>query len=414
MKLKLNTTDNKKLGTTKCQRVSQILHRFYYACVYSLYLVVVSFGLISTSIQVRAEVIESQIENSAQTIEGHIQISDARAVAYEYTPAVDGRPTIVLLNGLIYPLKNWHKYVAELTKQGYGVVLIAYSTQSESLRKTPAVPYFARLEATVSGLEQAGLEISDLAADVISVVDHLEIDKFHLQTLSFGSIPGSYIANNFPERLESVTLIAPAVMPAHRYTPYGESRHNFYVWQNQINLNPFYVPDYYYDLELRQTMTLLLAAQYSSFDLRGISYNHFFGGVYEMARSTKYYDLKDHADKDWPPTNVILASDEDPSLKRDQMNYWYEKFQNAPDSRLVEILDVPHEIPGSNPETLAQVTLGLLANTYAPGAHKFQSELSQTQHFDTLGSISSAGAVSRSCNSYLKPKTTFGSTFGTF
>jgi pimeloyl-ACP methyl ester carboxylesterase len=349
------------------------------------------------------------LEAAPQVTEGSIDISESRAVAYKYIEAQDGQPTVVMLNGLIYPLKNWEEYITALAEKGYGVLLVAYSTQPESLRLTQGIPYYSRIKSSISGLSQTGLEISDLATDVMSVVDHFNLQRFHLQTLSFGSIIGSYIANNYGDRIESVTMVSPAVMPSHRYTPYGESRHNFYIWQNQININPFYVPDYYYDLELYQTMRMLLQSQYKTFDLKGTNFEYFFNGVYQMARSTKYFDLKDETSQPWPQTNIILASDEDPTLKRDQFNFWNEKFKAAPQSRLIEIMDVPHAIPGSNPLSLAEVSLAVLGNSIGPGQHQFFSETNTW-----YDQVSEANAADRTCKTYLRPKTTTGFTFGTF
>jgi pimeloyl-ACP methyl ester carboxylesterase len=317
------------------------------------------------------------VVSQAQIQEGHIEISDSRAVAYNYVPAKAGKPTIVLLNGLIYSLKNWEAYVNLLADDGYGVVLVAYSTQPESLRKTKSTPYFSKITTTINGPAQVGLEVKDLADDVMQVVDHLKIDQFHLQTLSFGSIVGSYIANNFKSRTQTVSLISPAVMSSHRYTPYGDSRHKFYVWQNQININPFYVPDYYYDLELLQTMSLMLITQYKTYDLDGIKYKHFFNGVYQMARASKYFDLKDESDKDWSTTYLILASGEDASLRRDQMNYWNEKRVAAKDSRLIEVEGAPHAIPGTHPAGIFKITDAILKGELNPGEFKFYTQGNQ-------------------------------------
>lgn len=339
----------------------------------------------------------------------NIQISDSRAVSYSYIPAQEGKPTIVMLNGLIYPLASWSSYIEILTQAGYGVVLVAYSTQPESLRETKTLPYYSRIKATVQGLSQTGLEIPDLAEDVMTVVDHLQLENFHLQTLSFGSIIGSYLANNYSDRIASVTLVSPAVMPSHRYTPYGESRHSFYVWQNEINMNPFYVPDYFYDLELYQTMRGLITTQYNTLDLEGIGFEYLFNGVYQMARSTKYFDLKNEAKKPWPQTNLILASDEDATLKRDQLRFWSERNQSSENSRLVEILDAPHAIPGSNPEALAKVMLGLLEGTVTVGDHKYSSVDGAW-----VDPKAKADVVNRSCNSFLRPKISTTSTLLTF
>lgn len=303
-----------------------------------------------------------------------LQVSDEHAVAYNYIPAQSGKPTLVLLNGLIYSLKNWDNYINELTSKGYGVVLVAYSTQPESLRYIKSTPYYSKITTTVSGLAQTGLEIKDLANDVMMVVDHLKIDQFHLQALSFGSIVGSYIANEYTSRVQSVTLIAPAVMSSHRYTPYGESRHTFYVMQNAMNINPFYVPDYYYDLELYQTMSMTILTQYNTLDLDGTSYEDVFNGVYQMARSTKYFDLKEEAESAWPRTSLFIAENEDPSLKADQLKYWNAKKSVTTDSYLIQVENAPHAIPGSHFKTLAETISEILEGTKASGEYKVVGE----------------------------------------
>lgn len=367
--------------------------------------------------------------------EEHIKISESRAVAYKYVPAEKGKPTIVLLNGLIYPLVNWTDYVAELSKKGYGVLLVAYSTQPESLRYTSRRPYFVVPKLTVSGWSQTGLEIEDLADDVMAVVNHLNIDKFHLQPLSFGSIVGSEIVNSHKDRVESVTFVSPAVMPAHRYTPYGESRHTFYLWQNQINFNPFYVPDFFYDLELYQTMSLILGSQHntqdiesykktlaslpdqfkgsldfyklvrtltqpqpSAFDLVGISYDNFFSGVYQMARATKYYDLKDEAEKNWPKTNLIISSEEEGPLKNDQLTYWRARKAAQANGTFVEMLGAPHAIPGAHPIALATVVESIYEGQNARGDFTY-SVTSSTWGGDLLKNTQSA---SNSCSAYMQ------------
>lgn len=340
---------------------------------------------------------------STQIQEGVVEVSKNRAVYYKYSLAEPGKPTVVLLNGLIYPLANWDAYLSNLIEKGYGVILPAYSTQPESLRHTQNTPYFALLDFTLEGVNQVGLETKDLADDIMYVVDKLGVSQFHLQTLSYGSIVGSYIADHYANRISGVSLIAPAVMSSHRYTPYGQSRHNFYLWQKSIDINPFYNPDDYYGFELYQSMSMIMSSQKNSFDLKDISYNDFFSGVYQMARSSVYFDLKDEAEKTWPDTYLILASGEDANLQKDQLKYWALKKAAFPNSRYVLVEGAPHAIPGVNPDTLLEITDRILSNQMPPGEYVYKTkEVIPDASTSTGGSStsSSSGDASNSGSSH--------------
>ncbi len=333
---------------------------------------------------------------AAQITEGVVHMSDQRAVYYQQVEAKPGMPTVVMLNGLIYSIENWKQYIEELSSKGYGVVLVAYSTQPESLRFLKKAPYYEDIKIGPSGyMYHKGLETKDLADDVLAVVDSLGLDEFHLQTLSYGSIVGSYLATNHAERLKSITLVTPAVMSAHRYTPYGESRHQHYVWQNQININPFVIPDHFYDLELYQTLKLVMEFQRKTLDTSEISFDRFVNGVFQMGRSSKYFDLKDFASKKWPQMNLILASEEEFMLLKDQMNFWREKKQTSSDSRMILVQDAPHAIPGTNPKALADIYSQILEGKVVAGEHTY--EISQSAWNDAAA----PEVIINSCAFYL-------------
>lgn len=310
--------------------------------------------------------------------EGALQLAKDHAIYFKYNRAQNNQPTVVLLNGLIYPLKNWDAYFNKLSSLGYGVVQIAYSTQPESLRHLKGeLPYFSKITMTTHGPKQIGLETSDLASDIMEVIDHLGLKQFHLLTLSYGSIVGSYIAENFSNRLQSVTLVAPAVLPSNRYLAYGESRHQFYVLQKKFNFNAFYDPDYFYDLELYQSMRLLVEPQKSTYDLNGVGFENFFSGVFQMARSAKYFDLKDFTGSRWPKTTLVIASLEETELQKDQFRFWKEKSKSASDSRLIFVDGAPHAIPGVFPDSMVEITDKIIKDQITSSQSTYQIEKSQ-------------------------------------
>lgn len=310
-------------------------------------------------------------------IEDSLQFSEGHKVYYRHHPAQPGEPTIVLMNGLIYELENWDEYFKELVDRGFGVVQLAYSTQPESLRLLePGVrPDFARKRWTLFGPRQRGIEIQSLVDETMAVVDALGVDRFHLLSLSYGSIPGSVLAHQNADRVDNLILTAPAVMASHRYNAYGMSRHETYLalpsWMQ-----------YLYDAELYNTMLPLIMAQgYPP----GVKFLDFFHGVYQMARSTKWFDLKDMAEVELPPTHLFLASQEDPPLYQDQIRFWELMNGNSSKGAVVLFEGAPHALPGVVPEEVAKYTEEIVLGSLSGGERTVEVDAS---HLNTKASES--------------------------
>lgn len=279
-----------------------------------------------------------------------LEIAEGHNVFYRYHPAEKGEPTIVLMNGLIYDLNNWNAFYEEMKSRGFGVLQTAYSTQPESLRTLETDPFFAETSFTFQGPRQEGIEIQTLVDETMAVVDHLGIDKFSVLTLSFGSIPGSTLAVQQKDRIKHLILSAPAVMASHRYNAYGASRHLLYS-----TLPSFY--EYYYDAELYNTMLPLVLGQGTP---EGVENMDFFHGVYQMARSTKWFDLKDMAEETLPKTHLFLASREDPTLYPDQIRFWELMESNPAKGKMILFEGAPHALPGVVPAEVAEQTEKLI------------------------------------------------------
>lgn len=282
--------------------------------------------------------------------EGKLEISQQQVVYYKYQKPENQQPTIVLLNGLIYAIDNWNEYFQAMADKGYGVLQIAYSTQPESLAYLDRRPYYAETEMTFQGLKQVGIETQTLVDEVMAVVNSLKIRRFNVLSLSYGSIVASRLAVQQRDRIDHLIIVAPAVMSSHRYHAYGQSRHAFYLSQKVLG----YPIDYYYDLELYNTMSALISpAQYS---FEGVSYQDFFHGVFQMARSSKWFDLKDYADKQLPLIYLFLASREDKELYKDQMRFWNLLSGNKARRSLVKFKGGYHALPGVAPVLTADMS----------------------------------------------------------
>jgi len=293
------------------------------------------------------------VQASAFT-EDVLEIADNHKVYFRYQVAKDNMPTIVLLNGLIYSVEHWDEYFSELATAGYGVVQVSYSSQPESLRYLTTLPFFSEPIVTLQGPSMVGLETQTLVDEVMGVLDRLEIQDFSILSLSYSSIVSSELAVQNKERVKNLILIGPAVRSAHRYNAYGQSRHAFYTFQKSMG-GP---ADYYYDLELYSTMSLTVAP--AAQGVKDVDPQDFFHGVYQMARSSKWFDLKDYADADLPPTYLFLATREDPPLLEDQKKFWTLMTSNPAKKSLVTFRGAEHALPGVAPEITAKMTIKVI------------------------------------------------------
>ncbi len=294
------------------------------------------------------------VPTSAWALEdGVVELASDHKVYYRYQAAEAGKPTVVLMNGLIYAVENWDEYFNELSKDGTGVLQVAYSTQPESLQALQGeTPYFAKMTYhPFFQWIQSGLEIQDLVDETMAVVDVLEISQFNLVSLSYGSIPATELALQNKDRVNHFVLIAPAVMTSGRYNAYGASRH---AWYQTLKQSGNIYADYFYDAEIGNTLSFLVTQNKYSFE--NVPFKNFYSGVYQMARASKWFDLKDYADADLPSTSLFVASMEEAALYKDQIQFW-EMMENNPAKRsLVTFAGSYHAIPGVAPEVAAEQT----------------------------------------------------------
>ena len=282
--------------------------------------------------------------------------SEGSNVFYRYSKAKKGQPSVVLLNGLIYSVSNWDSYYNELKDKGVGVLQIAYSTQPESLKTLDGEsPSYNDLQWTFFGWQQKGIETQDQVNEVMEVVNHVGLKKFNLVSLSYGSIVASSLAVQQKHRIKNLILMAPAMVTSGRYNPYGASRHSYYTFLKAAG-NP--AADYSYDMEIYSTLSFVVTPD--KYNFKGVEFKDFFDGVYQMARSSKWFDLKEYAANDLPPTYMFIASREDGPLLEDQKKFWFLMNDNPAQKGLVVFEGSYHAIPGVAPVESAKQTLRIL------------------------------------------------------
>lgn len=290
--------------------------------------------------------------------EGVLELAADHKVYFRYQKPQIDQPTLVLLNGLIYAIKYWDPFFELMSSKGFGVLQIAYSTQPESLEFLDQPPFYEKIQLTIQGPRQVGIETEDLVQEVMAVIDFLGVDQFHLMSLSYGSIVGSMLAEKYRDRVLTNIFAAPAVVSSNRYNSWGQGRHAWYETIRGFG-------DYYYDLEIQQAMLALLSPKGSPSSK--VDFNTFFSGVFQMARSAKWFDLKEFASKALPPTHLFVASREEGDLLRDQLRFWELMKSNPSRGSFTLFEGGEHALPGVVPEAVAEATEQILRGQRVQG-----------------------------------------------
>jgi 3-oxoadipate enol-lactonase len=97
------------------------------------------------------------------------------------------RPTVVLSNSLGTDLSMWDAQAAVLARRFH---VVRYDTRGHGASGAPAGPYTIGL----------------LGADVLALLDHLDIERAHFIGLSMGGVIGQWLGAHAPGRLHKLVL----------------------------------------------------------------------------------------------------------------------------------------------------------------------------------------------------------------
>lgn len=97
------------------------------------------------------------------------------------------RPTVVLSNSLGTDLSMWDAQAAVLARRFH---VVRYDTRGHGASGVPAGPYTIGL----------------LGADVLALLDHLDIERAHFIGLSMGGVIGQWLGAHAPGRLHKLVL----------------------------------------------------------------------------------------------------------------------------------------------------------------------------------------------------------------
>ena len=145
-------------------------------------------------------------------------------VHYELSGAPEGE-LVVLVHGFSVPYYVWDPTVDELVKQGFQV--LRYDLYGRGYSDRPEAEY---------NLEFFTTQLSDLTTALIPG------ESFHIMGLSMGGPIVASFANQHPDLIKSVTIIAPEVLPVSEEDIFPMNVPLLGEWIVGVYLVPFHLP----------------------------------------------------------------------------------------------------------------------------------------------------------------------------
>lgn len=284
----------------------------------------------------------------------YVKIDQGHEVYTEYTASRPGASTVVLVNGLVYDLARWDEYLAPLLANGTGVLKYNFRGQSKTLlrelEQNPSPRFF-----------ETGIQYGDLAQELTQVLNALEIkEKVTVVGLSYGASIAAEFANQHPERVENLILMAPLVVSLDKYNPAGA----WIRWSlDAIRLwwGPIWGPwayDYYYNMIFHSYLLNRLTNSQTPEEMKDHEYAY-KESIFHLVRAVRDFDLKKYTFKDLPNVHLMVAADEDSLLFNDQLQAW-EAWDKGTRGSLVLIESAAHAIPDTAPIIAARLTSQIL------------------------------------------------------
>lgn len=292
--------------------------------------------------------------NAATVSKGLVKIRQGHEVYTEYFAPAAGKPTVVLVNGLVYDLKRWDPYTEKLLEKGIGVIRYNFRGQSQTL--------LAEVEAKKTPeFFEDGLNPEIFAQELAQTLKALGVEeKVTVVGLSYGGAIAAEFTQKYPKRVESLILMAPLVVSLDRYDAMGAwIRWNLdairFWW------GPVWGPaayDYYYDLIYRSYLVDQRISQDRIPKEVAAIPEIYKESVFHQVRAVRDFDLRKYDFKK-SKVHLLVASEEEPLAYADQLRAW-EAWDKDARASLIYIDKASHAIPDAAPAVAARLTLQVL------------------------------------------------------
>lgn len=255
------------------------------------------------------------------------------------------KPTIILINGLVYELSRWNVLRQDLNKKGYRVLNYYMRGQFRTLRaeveKSKVPEFFSK-----------GLTLKDLAEELEEMRQILiPQDDVVVVGLSFGSTVASEYSQRYPQKIRKLVFMAPLVLPTDRYNPQGQWVFQSLEWIRAW-WGPFLGPQFYdqvYNWIYRSYLNQRIVPEKIPTEMQDMA-AEYKEALFHLVRTTRDFDLREKKYPDLPLNSIhfFLAKEEEKEVFDDQIK----AFDQTPKEQkglMIYFEESAHAIPDSRP-----------------------------------------------------------------
>jgi pimeloyl-ACP methyl ester carboxylesterase len=261
---------------------------------------------------------------------GYLKISNGRQFWVDYTAPVNGKPTVVLVNGLTYSTKQWELFAKQLTAKGIGVVRYDMFGMGKTLLKNipiwKMIPYERQ------------------AQDLKDILEHLEIpEPYNLVGLSYGGAIATEFAARFPKLSNKVILMAPFTRPIKEQDEWIKQQ----VKINRV-LNPLNPATdvQLYDFYLKQIIySTYPAAEPISLE----NYPYKLEAIFRMVQSVRHWPYEKAVNMLPQKTLHLMIAGNDQYIKREVMEDAWKSVDSKTRASRIIVGGAEHKIPEDVP-----------------------------------------------------------------
>ena len=263
-------------------------------------------------------------------------------------PPAQGKPWVLLLNGMTYSTENWNSSVAELKKLGIGTFRLDLRGQGRTAEKEGLldfpIPYQQQVEIIESVLRR-----------------FRATEKLNILGLSYGGGLGLAFAAKNPDWVENIFAVAPYLKPISQQDQWIR----LLVAQTKL-FAPHLSEDFLYDFYLRW----LVFGTYSRAEPEALNTFAKIQAAFDLARGIRSFEALSIV-RELPSKSlhlVVAGQDQYLTDPQEMDEFWF-KLPNRVRETMIVFQGVEHKVPEAAPEFLAHwVHYILLLRSKAPGA----------------------------------------------
>lgn len=286
---------------------------------------------------------ENAYQVSDSEFKGFVTVRPGRELYVDVVKAQPGKPTAVLLNGLTYSTQQWNDFVADLIKQGFGVLRYDMYGMGQSL-------------IMKSGPIYSAITLEDQIADLKALLDVIHIKgPYNLVGLSYGGAIAMNFAKTYPNLVQNLVLLAPFTRPVSSQDQWIRSQ----IWlTRQTNPNLPYSDDDLYDFYLRQ----IIYSTYPSVEPIILSHPFKLDAVYRLVQGARKFMAVEIVDK-FPTASVhLVISARDQYIDGSILTDFWNQVPAKSRASLLTINDAEHKIPQHVPNFSAGWVAQIIMN----------------------------------------------------